>query len=308
MELKEYHYVYYSYEEWGRGYFGSRTCKCLPEKDVKYFGSYADKTFKPTQKIILKDDYATREEAYTDEIVLQNYYKVVENPHFANRSYQTSTGFSQKGRIPWNKGIPRDPETIRKMSESRKGKPSPNKGIPRDPETIRKMSESRKGKPSSNKGKRMSLEQRQKLSIACKGKTVSEETKKKISKSTKGKKLTEDHKRKIAEANRGTPKTMTEKRRQSDIEKGLRARGKPKQKHSEETKKKISKATQGRIPWNKGLKGRVPWNKGLKGVQKNPRAIKVCYDGVIYESIKDAMEKTNKSRFYIKKHGTMMLP
>ena len=284
MELKEYHYVYYSYEEWGRGYFGSRTCKCLPEKDVKYFGSYADKTFKPTQKIILKDDYPTREEAYTDEIVLQNYYKVVENPHFANRSYQTSTGFSQKGRIPWNKGIPRDPETIRKMSESRKGK------------------------PSSNKGKRMSLEQRQKLSIACKGKTVSEETKKKISKSTKGKKLTEDHKRKIAEANRGTPKTMTEKRRQSDIEKGLRARGKPKQKHSEETKKKISKATQGRIPWNKGLKGRVPWNKGLKGVQKNPRAIKVCYDGVIYESIKDAMEKTNKSRFYIKKHGTMMLP
>ena len=274
MELKEYHYVYYSYEEWDRGYFGSRTCKCLPEEDITYFGSYADKTFKPTQKIILKDDYVTREEAYTDEIILQNYYKVVENPHFANRSYQTSTGFSQKGRIAWNKGIPRDPETIRKMSESRKGK------------------------PSSNKGKKMSLEQRQKLSIACKSKNVSEETKKKISKSTKGKKLTEDHKRKIAEANRGTPKTVTEKRRQSDIEKGLRARGKPKQKHSEETRKKISKATQ----------GRVPWNKGLKGVQKNPRAIKVCYDGVTYESIKDAMEKTNKSRFYIKKHGTMMLP
>ena len=278
MELKEYHYVYYSYEEWGRGYFGSRTCKCLPEKDVKYFGSYADKTFKPTQKIILKDDYATREEAYTDEIVLQNYYKVVENPHFANRSYQTSTGFSQKGRIPWNKGIPRDPETIRKMSESRKGK------------------------PSLNKGKKMSLEQRQKLSIACKGKTVSEETKKKISKSTKGKKLTEDHKRKIAEANRGTPKTVTEKRRQSDIEKGLRARGKlvgdKNPTKRPEVRKKISDS----------CKGRIPWNKGLKGVQKNSRAIKVCYDGVIYESIKDAMEKTNKSRFYIKKHGTMMLP
>jgi general stress protein YciG len=90
---KEYHYVYYSYEEYGRGYFGSRTCDCLPEKDVNYFGSYTDKTFKPTRKIILKDDYATREEAYIDEIILQEHYKVVENPHFANRAYQKSKKF-----------------------------------------------------------------------------------------------------------------------------------------------------------------------------------------------------------------------
>ena len=69
-----------------------------------------------------------------------------------------------------------------------------------------------------------------------------------------GKPLSESHKRKIAEANRGTPKTMTEKRKQSDIEKGLRSRGKPKQKHSEETRKKISEATKGRVPWNKGKK------------------------------------------------------
>jgi hypothetical protein len=91
---KEYYYTYYSYEEWGRGYFGSRGCKCLPEEDVKYFGSSKDKTFRPIQKIILKDDYTTREEAYTDEIILQRYYKVVENPHFANKAYQTSTKFS----------------------------------------------------------------------------------------------------------------------------------------------------------------------------------------------------------------------
>jgi hypothetical protein len=90
---KEYYYTYYSYEEWGRGYFGSRGCKCLPEKDVKYFGSSKDKNFKPTQKIILKDDYATREEAYADEIILQQYYKVVENPHFANKAYQTTAKF-----------------------------------------------------------------------------------------------------------------------------------------------------------------------------------------------------------------------
>jgi len=89
---KEYYYTYYSYEEWGRGYIGSRGCKCLPEEDVKYFGSFADKTFEPTKKIIL-GIYETREEAYADEIILQRYYKVVENPHFANRAYQTSSKF-----------------------------------------------------------------------------------------------------------------------------------------------------------------------------------------------------------------------
>jgi len=90
---KEYYYTYYSYEEWGRGYFGSRKCYCFPKEDVKYLGSSKDKTFKPKYKIILKDDYATREEAYADEIILQEYYKVVENPHFANRCYQTTTRF-----------------------------------------------------------------------------------------------------------------------------------------------------------------------------------------------------------------------
>jgi len=92
MELTEYHYVYYSYEEYGRGYIGSRTCKCLPEEDVKYFGSFRDKTFKPTQKIILKT-YATREEAYSGEIILHDYYDVTNNPHFANKAKQTSTKF-----------------------------------------------------------------------------------------------------------------------------------------------------------------------------------------------------------------------
>ena len=90
---KEYYYTYYSYEEYGRGYIGSRKCKCLPEKDKGYFGSFKDKSFNPKYKIIIKEDYASREEAYADEIILQRYYKIVENPHFANRSYQTSTKF-----------------------------------------------------------------------------------------------------------------------------------------------------------------------------------------------------------------------
>jgi len=109
---KEYYYTYYSYEEWGRGYFGSRGCKCLPEEDVKYLGSSKDKTFKPTQKIILKDDYTTREEAIADEIILHDYYDVANNPHFANKSKATSTGFyvsredaSKNGRKSYELGL-----------------------------------------------------------------------------------------------------------------------------------------------------------------------------------------------------------
>jgi len=98
---KEYHYTYYSYEEYGRGYIGSRTCKCLPKEDVEYFGSFADKTFKPTQKIILKDDYAIREDADIDEVLLHDYFEVDINPHFANRARQTSTKF----RVPKEKAI-----------------------------------------------------------------------------------------------------------------------------------------------------------------------------------------------------------
>jgi len=301
---KEYHYVYYSYEEWGMGYFGSRTCKCLPEEDVKYFGSFKDKTFRPTQKIILKSDYATREEAYADEIILQEYYKVVENPHFANRAYQTSTGFSRKGTVPWNKGIPRDPETIRKMSENSKGKIPWNKGIPRDPKIIKKMNDARKNKPPHNKGKKMSLEQRQKLSLACMGRKMSEEAREKISKATKGRKLTDEHKRKIAEANRGTPKTMTERRKQSDIEKGLRARGKlvgdKNPTKRPEVRKKISDSCRGRVPWNKGIS-----NPDIMG-GKNPRARKLCYNDVVFDSIKDAVKLTGKTKYHITKYGNFL--
>jgi hypothetical protein len=79
-----YHYTYYSYEEFGRGYIGKRSCKCSPEEDVKYFGSYTDKTFKPTQKIIL-ETYDTAEELAKAEEILHAFYDVTPNPHFANK-------------------------------------------------------------------------------------------------------------------------------------------------------------------------------------------------------------------------------
>ena len=180
MELKEYHYTYYSYEEYGRGYIGSRTCKCLPEEDVKYFGSYKDKIFKPTQKIILKSDYATREEAYIDEVILHHFYDVGKNLHFANRAKQTSNKFTTYGMV---------------------GKKHPLYGKGHSEETKKKM----KGRISPAKGKILSNETKEKLRIAHLGKKLSEETKRKISKVQKGRTLSEEHKRKLSEANKGKP-------------------------------------------------------------------------------------------------------
>jgi hypothetical protein len=94
--MKKYHYTYYSYEEWGRGYIGVRTSKCLPEEDIKYFGSFTDKTFKPTQKIILQV-FNTRKEALDAEITLHNFYEVNTNLHFANKAKMTSSGFCTEG-------------------------------------------------------------------------------------------------------------------------------------------------------------------------------------------------------------------
>jgi hypothetical protein len=92
MSNRKYFYVYYSYEPWGRGYIGKRECECLPEEDVKYFGSYRDKTFKPTEKIVL-EVFVTRKEAYKAEKQLHDFYEVDKNPHFANKSKITDDKF-----------------------------------------------------------------------------------------------------------------------------------------------------------------------------------------------------------------------
>jgi hypothetical protein len=206
---KKYHYTYYSYEEWGMGYFGSRSCDCLPEEDINYFGSFKDKNFKPTQKIILKDDYSTREEALRDEIMLHDYYDVVKNSHFANRAKQTSSGFTQEGitiseetrkkllgRPSWCKGKKgiHTAKTLNKLRTMRLGK---------------KLSEEVKDKMRHNaksywKGKKMPDEVRKKLSSSlkgnknCLGRVLSEETKEKISKANQGNKHTEAHKKRVS--------------------------------------------------------------------------------------------------------------
>ena len=158
--MKKYFYVYYSYEEYGRGYIGKRECKCLPEEDIKYFGSFTDKTFKPTQKIILKT-FDSVEDALEAESILHDFYEIDKNPHFANRARQTSKKFyyinPSENMLGENNPAKR-PEVRKKISDSAKKRVLSE-------ETRRKISLSNMGKksPKGMLGKKLTEEQRQKV-------------------------------------------------------------------------------------------------------------------------------------------------
>lgn len=143
------HYVYYSYEEWGRGYIGVRSTKLNPQEDT-YMGSFRDETFKPTQKIIL-EEFKSRKEAMEAEILLHDFYEVGVNPHFANRAKQTSTLFDVEGVFVGNKnymhGKTHSAEARRKISEhakSRVGKKAAMYGKTHSAGARKKISEFRK--------------------------------------------------------------------------------------------------------------------------------------------------------------------
>ena len=123
--MDKYYYTYYSYEQWGRGYIGRRGCTCLPEQDVKYFGTYRDKSFKPTDKIILAV-YETEAEAIAAEVALHKFYDVDINPHFANKAKQTSVGFSfsasGKDSPFYGRTFKHTPESKKAISKAHKGK------------------------------------------------------------------------------------------------------------------------------------------------------------------------------------------
>lgn len=111
---ERWHYVYYSYEPWGRGYIGKRTSRVPPNLDP-YMGSFTDTTFCPTEKIVL-DIFDTATEAIQAEIILHHYYEVDRNPHFANRSKQTSTGFCCPGNSLQNLSEQQKSARSRKIS------------------------------------------------------------------------------------------------------------------------------------------------------------------------------------------------
>jgi hypothetical protein len=86
-----FHVVYLSFEEGeeGRDYVGKHSSTNPYDE---YLGSYKDKSFNPAGKIIL--EYANTEEGAVEaEVRWQKVFKVVEDPQYANQSYQTNTGF-----------------------------------------------------------------------------------------------------------------------------------------------------------------------------------------------------------------------
>ena len=158
--MKKYFYVYYSYEEFGNGYIGKRECKCLPEEDINYFGSFRDKTFKPTQKIIL-ETFDSVEDALEAECVLHDFYKIDKNLHFANKAKQTSKKFyyinPSENMIGENNPAKR-PEVRKKISDAAKNRKASE-------ETKRKMSKSHMGRisPKGMLGKKHTEQQKQKM-------------------------------------------------------------------------------------------------------------------------------------------------
>jgi hypothetical protein len=83
-----YHFVYNSYEEWGRNYIGVHSTENLYDG---YLGSYSDPTFTPVGKDIL-EFYETRGEACEAEIRLHQFFDVANNPSFANQANAHNTG------------------------------------------------------------------------------------------------------------------------------------------------------------------------------------------------------------------------
>jgi len=165
--MKKYFYVYYSYEEYGRGYIGKRECKCLPEEDIKYFGSYTDKTFTPTQKIII-ETFNTAEEAYFAEKILQEFYQVDKNPHFANIYIHRSEKFCNNGNEIVRKKISSALTVIKRSEETKLKISQAKKGTIVKEETKNIISEKTKERIPPNKGKKHSEETKRKISEARK--------------------------------------------------------------------------------------------------------------------------------------------
>lgn len=93
--MKNWHIVYLSFEsrQTGRDYIGKHSTKNLHDG---YLGSYHDLSFNPESRIIL-GYYKSAQAAVIAEIQWQRVFRVVENPQFANKSYQTSEGFDTTG-------------------------------------------------------------------------------------------------------------------------------------------------------------------------------------------------------------------
>lgn len=175
-------------------------------------------------------------------------------------------------------------ETKAKLSNALKGHSVSEEAI----EKIRK----------ANIGRHLSEETKKKVGEASRGRKMSEETKQKLREIHTGKHLSDEVKKKISEANKG--QKWTEEQREK-----ARQRVGPLSpfygRHlSEETKQKISLARRGIPAWNKGVpcseEQKRKQSEKMKGRPSNrKRKVKDLTTGIIYNSVKEAKEKTGFS-------------
>jgi hypothetical protein len=140
-----FHTVYLSFESDGRDYIGKHSSED-PYDD--YLGSHTDKSFEPDDKIVIA--YAkTPQGAVWLEERFQKVFNVVEDSQFANKSYQTSTGYDTTGST-WVRSQEQKerlrqsfnrPETKEKRSAANRGENNPRFGVKESEEAKRKRAQ-----------------------------------------------------------------------------------------------------------------------------------------------------------------------
>lgn len=92
------HYTYLITYQNGMKYMGVRSCKCLPEEDVKYFGSSKhtpDKSQIKSKQILAV--FPSRKEAIEAEIHYHKQHDIAVNPKYYNKAKQTAKSFDTLG-------------------------------------------------------------------------------------------------------------------------------------------------------------------------------------------------------------------
>jgi len=115
-----FHFVYNSYEEWGRNYIGVHSTNNL---DDGYLGSSCDPTFKPVAKDIIAF-FETREEAKEAEITLHEFFEVEISPLFANLKSAKAMNFDHGGEVVKNFSL-----KFRRLFSSKGGKSRSDKKL-----------------------------------------------------------------------------------------------------------------------------------------------------------------------------------
>lgn len=139
------HIVYLSYESkpGGRNYIGKHSTNDLYDN---YLGSFSDEYFDPDSRITL-GVFNSKEAAVQAEIQWQKVFRVVPDPRFANKSYQTSSKFDTTG-------TQMSEEYKRERSEKYKGEGNPNFGKTTPGHVREKISQSLTGQKFSEERKK----------------------------------------------------------------------------------------------------------------------------------------------------------